>query len=113
MHVDFLRKNNQHGDLDEIQLLSYISCCQSMEQHILAGIVAFGQRPEETHRNKSCDVFIRVENGAQIVADEGQAPKEGGSVDGYLKREPKPNTDIALAYCPWCTKPVEAHEIKL
>ncbi len=96
MHIDYIRKLSPTGELEEIELINYRACCEAMEYYAKLGIVAFGQRSEETNHNKLADVFIRVDNGAQRIGNDDNS---------------KPNTDIALAYCPWCTSPVETHEV--
>ena len=80
-------------------------CCMDMAQHYRRGIIAFGSRPAETAFNKSIDVYVRIEGGAQIVADMREIFSDAPA--------PKPNTDIALPYCPWCKEPVMTREIEL
>jgi len=78
-------------------------CCSDMAHHFHKGVIQFGQRKEETATNRLSDVFIRIEGGAQ-VAHSSVFP------DGPNY---KPNTDIALPYCPWCREPVMTVEIQL
>lgn len=108
MHVDYLRKLGSDGELAEIQMINYHTCCEAMAERVENKTIEFGSRREEVYRNKLADVFIRVENGAQIIPQDGNPPKEGARAS---KNSPKENTDIALAYCPWCQAPVETHEI--
>src|SRR5665213_841028 len=86
-------------DLDEIRQIGIHFCCSEMSHQVKIGNIAFGNRKEEAYHNKLADVFIRVENGARILP--------GG------KEKPKPNTDIPIAYCPFCTEAVLTMEISL
>jgi len=131
MHVDFLRilhkedsqvgingqAVSEHnppsylaGALDEIRLVSQCPCCEAMAERVQDQTIEFGSRREEAYHNKLADVFIRIEGGAQVVPEDGRPPKEG-AISSTRGRISKPNTDIALAYCPWCTAPIETHEV--
>jgi hypothetical protein len=87
------------GDLDEIRQIGQHFCCAEMTYHVRMGHVAFGSRKEEAYHNKVAEVFIRVENGARVLP--------GGNEKAKL------NTDIAIAYCPWCREAVMTMEISL
>jgi hypothetical protein len=101
------------GDVAEIRQIGLPQfCCGAMSYHFGFGAVAFGQRPEEVYRNKLAEVFLRVENGSQVLSREGSPPPKGQEWKTLTYgREPKPNEDIALAYCPWCTQSVMTREI--
>ena len=84
-----------------------------MASHYRSGIVAFGSRPEETSSNKLAEVFIRVDKGAQVVCLTILPTLPEVEARATAKRQLKPNTDIAIPYCPWCTAPVLVREIDL
>jgi hypothetical protein len=85
------------GDLDEIRSIGHHFCCPDMAKAVRLGHIGFGSRIDEVYHNKLMDVFFRVEDGAQILP--------GG------ERQPKPNTDIAIPYCPWCNEAILTLEI--
>lgn len=90
------------GAVKEVKKIGVHFCCQTMEDQMNAGRVTFGSRPEETHYNTFIDVFIRVENGAQRL-EPWHLAVNGGTEQ---PRPAKPNTDLVIAYCPWCAAPV-------
>lgn len=92
------------GDLDEVRQVGIHYCCDGMKMAVENGIIEFGSRMEEAYHNKLKDVFIRVEDGAQVLPCNCKGP--------CPCRTPKPNTDLALAYCPFCTMPVLTYEIE-
>ena len=87
------------GDLAELRKIGEHFCCSEMARIVKLGYIQFGSRNEEVYRNQLAEVFLRVEDGAQILPD------------GHGGRE-KNNTDIPIAYCPFCTQPVLTREIE-
>lgn len=93
---------NQVGDLKEIKAIGVRFCCIDMAHHFRLDHVGFGSRPDEVYRNTVAEVFIRVEGGAQRFGGENACGEP---------QNPKPNTDLAIPYCPWCREPVLTNEI--
>ena len=110
MVVEYVRT---YSDKDRIfQYIKPIGvrfCCPDMSQHYRRGVIEFGNRKAETTFNKSADVFLRVEGGAQIF----RSPTDEQYQNGVRQVLVKPNTDIALPYCPWCREPVMTLEVSL
>ena len=98
MVVEYIKLTNER-EMVSLKQVGVHFCCAEMSRRFKSGTIQFGQRSEETCYNTSIDVYIRVENGARVL---------------YRVETPiKPNTDIPLAYCPFCSEPIMAMELTL
>jgi len=102
MVVEYVKIPSE-GMPPEIKPIGVRFCCSDMSAQWRHGVIEFGQRRVETSVNRLADVYIRVENGAQIA--------HGSVFPGGP--DYKPNTDIALPFCPWCREAVITMEVQL
>ena len=72
------------GDISELKIVKETFCCPDMENAYRIGTVGFGERKNETYRNKVAEVFIHIEGGSK--------------------------NDIAIPFCLWCKAPVFTQE---
>jgi hypothetical protein len=71
------------GDLKEFKQIGVTFCCQEMRWHVDHDFVGFG-KPRAPFRNKTAEIYIRTA---------------------------VPDTDVVIAYCPFCSQPVTTREI--